>query len=81
MLQAAEAAEVIAATLSGTFGEGEVRELWADYDKTWSTAATAFATNIDQWYAAIAHENPGSVYWNERASNRAFTSGWTASTG
>jgi flavin-dependent dehydrogenase len=72
MLQAAAAAEVVDASLSGALAEGDIRELWGDYDDTWSTAAAAFATSIDQWYAAIAHENPDSVYWNERASNRAF---------
>jgi len=25
-----------------------------------------------RWYAAIAKENPQSIYWNERASNQAF---------
>jgi hypothetical protein len=72
MLQAAAASEVVDATLSGSLADDEIRELWGDYHETWSTAAAAFATNIDHWYAAIAHENPDSVYWNARASNRAF---------
>jgi hypothetical protein len=48
------------------------RELWRDYDESWTVTATSFAVNIDQWYAAIAHGNPNSVYWNERTSDRSF---------
>ena len=72
MLQAAAAARLIEANFNPDLGEDMKRELWDDYTQTWALTAWSFAVNIDQWYAAIAHENPNSVYWNERASDRAF---------
>ena len=72
LLQAAAAAEVIKASFDLGVAPNLKRELWRDYTELWRVTAHAFALTIDQWYAAIAHDNPDSIYWNERASNRTF---------
>jgi flavin-dependent dehydrogenase len=71
LLQAAAAA-VIKATLGPGLSDALKRELWDDYSALWTRVAHSFALAIDQWYAAIARGNPQSVYWRERASDRAF---------
>ena len=72
MLQAAAAARLIQVTLSDDLDEDMKRGLWNDYSDVWTLTATSFAASIDQWYAAIAHANPNSVYWNERSSDQSF---------
>jgi len=40
--------------------------MWEDYNKEWHNVAHSFALSIDQWYHAIANDNPDSVYWKVR---------------
>jgi flavin-dependent dehydrogenase len=72
MLQAACASRLVEATLRSELDEDMKRELWDEYRESWTLTATSFAAKIDQWYAAIAHGNPNSVYWHERTSDRSF---------
>lgn len=67
LIHAAAAAVVIKATLEDTLPQRLQSELWTDYDELLSTTAHSFALGIDQWYAGIAHGNPHSIYWRERA--------------
>ena len=57
---------LIRSTLSQNLSKTELRRLWEDYDKEWHNVAQSFALSIDQWYHAIANDNPDSVYWKVR---------------
>jgi flavin-dependent dehydrogenase len=72
MLQAAAASEIIKGSFLPDLPDALGRDLWDDYHDLWAATAWRFALGIDQWYAAIARNNPNSVYWSERASNLAF---------
>lgn len=67
MMHAAAAAELIKATEDGGLTTSEQRGLWEGYSSFWRLVAQKFALSIDQWYLAIARNNPASVYWSERA--------------
>jgi flavin-dependent dehydrogenase len=66
--QACAAALLLQAATSGDLTEQQVRDLWRDYDEGWHGMAESFALSIDQWYHAIAKNNPDSVYWQSRGS-------------
>jgi hypothetical protein len=64
---AASAARVILEAHDPARTEAERRDLFVDYDASWHGIADSFALAIDQWYHAIAKNNPGSIYWSSRA--------------
>ncbi|UUS31631.1 MULTISPECIES: NAD(P)/FAD-dependent oxidoreductase [Streptomyces] len=68
LTQAAAAALLIRKTVDGSLDETDQRHLWQDYNAKWHGTAETFALMIDQWYHAIAKNNPGSVYWNTRGT-------------
>jgi len=66
---AASASLMIRATLlDDGLSEQQKRELWFDYDHDWHAIAASFALSIDQWYYAIAKNNPDSVFWTGRST-------------
>jgi flavin-dependent dehydrogenase len=64
--QAASASLVLRKTLDPSTSEEDSRNLWRDYDEGWHGMASTYALSIDQWYHAIAKNNPGSIYWESR---------------
>ncbi|MFF9630331.1 NAD(P)/FAD-dependent oxidoreductase [Streptomyces fradiae] len=68
LTQASAAALLIAETVGGALDEADRRALWRDYNDKWHGTAETFALMIDQWYHAIAKNNPDSVYWNTRGT-------------
>ncbi|GGQ04735.1 NAD(P)/FAD-dependent oxidoreductase [Streptomyces roseolilacinus] len=68
LTQASAAALLIGETVGGGLDEVDRRALWQDYNDKWHGTAETFALMIDQWYHAIAKNNPGSVYWNTRGT-------------
>jgi Tryptophan halogenase len=66
--QALSAALVLQATVDPAVPETHKRDIWHDYNTKWHAQAETFALVIDQWYHAIAKNNPGSTYWNARGS-------------
>jgi flavin-dependent dehydrogenase len=53
-------------TLASNQSQTELCHMWEDYNKEWHNVAHSFALSIDQWYHAIANDNPDSVYWKVR---------------
>jgi flavin-dependent dehydrogenase len=74
IIHATAAVQLIKATFDRTLPEPLQRDLWDDYDALLHASAHAFAQAIDQWYHEIAHDNPGSVYWRDRARDATFVS-------
>ncbi|MEV8017507.1 tryptophan 7-halogenase [Streptomyces sp. NPDC086554] len=68
LTQAAAAALLIQKTTDGSLGETDRRHLWQDYNAKWHGTAETFALMIDQWYHAIAKNNPDSAYWSTRGT-------------
>ncbi|WP_221349881.1 NAD(P)/FAD-dependent oxidoreductase [Streptomyces beigongshangae] len=68
LTQASAAALLLQKTTDGSLSEIDQRHLWKDYNDKWHGTAETFALMIDQWYHAIAKNNPGSVYWNTRGT-------------
>ncbi|SCL15124.1 NAD(P)/FAD-dependent oxidoreductase [Micromonospora inyonensis] len=68
LTQAATAALLLQKTTDGSLDEDDQRQLWQDYNAKWHGTAETFALMIDQWYHAIAKNNPGSIYWNTRGT-------------
>jgi flavin-dependent dehydrogenase len=66
---AATADLVIRSTLEGDLTESALRGVWHDFDNEWQQIAYSFALSIDQWYHAIAKNNPGSPYWTIRSNS------------
>jgi flavin-dependent dehydrogenase len=64
--QASAAALLLRSTTGGALSEQDNRDLWRDYDHGWHAMAETFALSIDQWYHAIAKNNPDSIYWHSR---------------
>ena len=64
--QASSAALVITSTLESDYSDRQKRDLWSDYDTEWHGMAETYALSIDQWYHAIAKQNPDSIYWKSR---------------
>lgn len=46
--------------------DGDKRDMWYDYNEEWHKIAYSFSLSIDQWYHAIAKNNPTSVFWKGR---------------
>jgi len=67
--QAAAAALLLRESLGDKLSDEDKRGLWRDYDEGWHGMAETFALSIDQWYHAIAKNNPGSIYWNSRSTS------------
>jgi flavin-dependent dehydrogenase len=63
LLHAAAAALVIRSTFDPSIPPAMKREAWADYQENLQEFARSFALGIDQWYAAIARDNPDSSHW------------------
>jgi len=68
MTQASAAALLLQATTDSAHSETDKRHLWQDYNSKWHGMAETFALMIDQWYHAIAKNNPDSIYWNTRGT-------------
>ncbi|MEU5127250.1 NAD(P)/FAD-dependent oxidoreductase [Streptomyces mobaraensis] len=68
LTQAQAAALLLLKTTDGSLEEADRRQLWRDYNDKWHGTAETFALMIDQWYHAIAKNNPDSVYWNTRGT-------------
>jgi flavin-dependent dehydrogenase len=65
---AATAALMIRETLlNDQLSNEQKAELWFDFDQQWHLIAASFALSIDQWYYAIAKNNPDSVFWTGRS--------------
>lgn len=70
MAQANAAAKLLQVTLCSRIEESYKRALWAEYETEWREFMHSFAASIDQWYHAIAINNPDSVYWQRRIETR-----------
>ncbi|MDQ0771947.1 flavin-dependent dehydrogenase [Streptomyces aurantiacus] len=68
LTQASAAALLLQKTAEGSIGETDQRHLWKDYNDKWHGTAETFALMIDQWYHAIAKNNPDSIYWSTRGT-------------
>lgn len=66
---AGSACALIRGTLSSSASDDQKRELWGDYTREWKGIAQSFGLAIDQWYHAIAEQNPSSVYWKRRSGH------------
>jgi flavin-dependent dehydrogenase len=64
--QASAASLLLRETLGATLSDEDKRDLWRDYDEGWHGMASTYALSIDQWYHAIAKNNPDSIYWHSR---------------
>ncbi len=67
LMHASAAAAAIASVFDTKVLEPTRREIWHDYEEVLKQLARSFALGIDQWYSAIARDNPESVYWTNRS--------------
>lgn len=63
MIHAVAAASVIRQSFDPASPGSVKREAWVDYEETLRQLAQSFALGVELWYAALAAENPKSVYW------------------
>lgn len=70
-IEAANAANLIGATLSSKLTEEHRRDLWAEYNSTFRSVAMSLASAIDHWYHALARVET-SAYWGQRGKAPTF---------